>query len=426
MAATVSMRRSEPNSNTPRSTIPTVAPVLDFSCLFTHDLTRKQKRWQDGRLTFHTFNKRVMVYDDRGNVIGDTHWRKEHDFEEGEEFQLERGCAIVQVGHCLGSKDQDLTELFEKRHRQKEQRQPRASANVDVSLPAHVPPRAALPFQAPRAASVHSPLPRQATTPRAGPIGRAVIPTISPYEQRRMRDLQREQDDDPPPEKKRKTNVSVPSKSGYAQNLFGATLSLSPWTSSAQSVQKAFAQPPPERRNTAKAASMPLSGPPKPNDGQSQLPLSPRTNPPATTEQPSRRVLASACANAFTPPTAVRKPASPQRESGVSGKSATNPGQGKPEREACARTNGTRLSTTKATLHPTEGATHAIPKGRRQGKSDTTSRPDVQKDLDATRVFIDLEASQDDADAQKTREKCQGTDKVTENVTRPSGEEASS
>jgi len=39
------------------------APVLEFQCLFTFDLRRKQKRWQDGFLRFHTFNKRIMVYD---------------------------------------------------------------------------------------------------------------------------------------------------------------------------------------------------------------------------------------------------------------------------------------------------------------------------------------------------------------------------
>jgi hypothetical protein len=81
----------------------------------TQDLRRKQKRWQDGRLKFHTFNKRVMVYDERSNYIGDTHWREDTTFGEGEELQLERGGTLVEVGECVGKRDQDLSELVDKR-----------------------------------------------------------------------------------------------------------------------------------------------------------------------------------------------------------------------------------------------------------------------------------------------------------------------
>lgn len=91
------------------------APVLEFRCLFTQDLRRKQKRWQDGRLKFHTFNKRIMVYDDRSNFVGDTHWREDSDFAEGEELELERSGTLVEVGECVGRRDQDLTELVDKR-----------------------------------------------------------------------------------------------------------------------------------------------------------------------------------------------------------------------------------------------------------------------------------------------------------------------
>src|SRR6266536_4326989 len=73
------------------------APVLEFRCLYTQDLRRKQKRWQDGRLKFHTFNKRAMVYDERSNFVGDTHWREDSEFNEGEELELERGGILVEV-----------------------------------------------------------------------------------------------------------------------------------------------------------------------------------------------------------------------------------------------------------------------------------------------------------------------------------------
>jgi len=37
------------------------APVLELNCLYTHNVRRKSKRWQDGFLRYHTFNKRIMV-----------------------------------------------------------------------------------------------------------------------------------------------------------------------------------------------------------------------------------------------------------------------------------------------------------------------------------------------------------------------------
>ena len=90
------------------------APVFRFNCLYTHDLVRKQKRWHDGQLSFHTFNKRVMVYDVLGNFVGDTHWRNEESVQEGDELNLDRG-AIIQVAEETGRKEQDLTELFDRR-----------------------------------------------------------------------------------------------------------------------------------------------------------------------------------------------------------------------------------------------------------------------------------------------------------------------
>ncbi|EZF31952.1 hypothetical protein H109_02999 [Trichophyton interdigitale MR816] len=98
------------------SVLPTqnTAPVIRFQCLFTHDIRRKAKRWQDGFLRFHTFNKRVMVYDPTGNLVGDLHWRDRDMLQDGDEFELERGI-LVQAGEQLESTVTDLTELLEKR-----------------------------------------------------------------------------------------------------------------------------------------------------------------------------------------------------------------------------------------------------------------------------------------------------------------------
>ncbi|CAL5871944.1 uncharacterized protein PFLUO_LOCUS6201 [Penicillium psychrofluorescens] len=90
------------------------ADVVKFRCLFTHDLRRKSKRWQDGYLRFHTFNRRIMVFDEQGNFIGDHHWRSGEQVQDGDEMELDKG-ALIQVGECMGTVQTDLSSLLEKR-----------------------------------------------------------------------------------------------------------------------------------------------------------------------------------------------------------------------------------------------------------------------------------------------------------------------
>ncbi|KAE9365231.1 hypothetical protein N431DRAFT_430735 [Stipitochalara longipes BDJ] len=198
------------------------APVLEYRCLYTHDLRRKQKRWQDGRLKFHTFNKRVMVYDERSNYIGDTHWREDSAFDEGEELELERGGILVEVGECVGKRDQDLSQLVDKRLKDREER---AAAKVAASSPSRPHPSLVRTFQATPGPLQHKPL--NALLTNTGHYGRAVIPNTSPFEEKqRLRNGNHDGPDDGRPAKRRKPNENAPSKSGYAQNLMGATLSL--------------------------------------------------------------------------------------------------------------------------------------------------------------------------------------------------------
>ena len=153
------------------------APIIDYRCLYTHDLRRKQKRWQDGVLRYHTFNKRVMVYDVPRNYIGDTHWRDSEPVQDGDEFELDRGV-LIQVGELLGSVQQDLSELLEKRKKAPEVQTrddslPKQSA-VNLARP-HV----SQPTQLIRPKSLNAVL----GTPK-GPVGRAAVQVRSPYEQR--------------------------------------------------------------------------------------------------------------------------------------------------------------------------------------------------------------------------------------------------
>ncbi|KAJ6782928.1 hypothetical protein PWT90_03080 [Aphanocladium album] len=213
---------------------PSSATVYDFICLFTHDLKRKQKRWQDGKLKYHSFNKKIMVYDDRGHFVGDAHWDQEGDLATGDELSLDRGMALVQVDECTGEKQQDLTDLLDKRAREVEKRRQIAAAKTRPtprsSLAGGVQPQPPPPpqhqQQRPLSALVQSP----------ARIGRASIPAHSPYEARQSKlhqnqppvgDAQPTVPERAPPAKRRRTSPSPPSKAGHARSLFGATLNLS-------------------------------------------------------------------------------------------------------------------------------------------------------------------------------------------------------
>lgn len=165
-----------------------------------------------------------MVYDERGNFIGDTHWREDYDLADGDDLELERGGVIIQVGECVGSSDQDLSELIDKRVEEKVRRQAVAAARRPPATP--VAPLHVLKPQSTTQKHLHDVI----GTP-SGHHGRAVIPKESPYEERQHRQAPVQSGDVRPPKRQRR-EVSPPSKNGYAQSLFGATLTLSGWSAS--------------------------------------------------------------------------------------------------------------------------------------------------------------------------------------------------
>ncbi|EPE26933.1 hypothetical protein GLAREA_02847 [Glarea lozoyensis ATCC 20868] len=196
------------------------APVFEFKCLYTADLRRKQKRWRDGRLKYHSFNKRVMVYDERSNFVGDVHWREDHELCDGDELQLERGGILVQVEEKLETHNQDLSELVDKPRKEKEARAAARTANgspgsfgktQNFGTPAHT----AMPKSLNRL-----------LTP-SGHHGRAQIPITSPFEDRRnIESVTLPIHEEQRPSKRRKCHEPQDSKSGFAQNLTGAMLNL--------------------------------------------------------------------------------------------------------------------------------------------------------------------------------------------------------
>lgn len=174
MTATVLRQRSQAHPASSPFSIPpsqNTAPVLEFRCLWTADLKRKAKRWQDGYLRWHTFNNRIMVYDDQRNYIGDTHRSAtSRQVEDGEEFTLERSGKMVQCGERLGLTQTDLSELLAKRVAKPVEQEPATRSIGTVRR-----------LKGPRTASPvpHTPVKWQ---------GRALVPQQSPYEIRQAQE----------------------------------------------------------------------------------------------------------------------------------------------------------------------------------------------------------------------------------------------
>lgn len=106
---------------------PAAALVYQFLCLYSHDLRRKHKRWQDGKLKFHTFNRKYVVQNEYGVQVVEGHWHGDvNDFREGLEIKLD--MVWVQVMERAGTKETDLSQVLGKRAREVEER--RATRNV--------------------------------------------------------------------------------------------------------------------------------------------------------------------------------------------------------------------------------------------------------------------------------------------------------
>ncbi|GFF33869.1 hypothetical protein IFM58399_03687 [Aspergillus lentulus] len=120
--------RGTPSLNVPATQ--NTAPVIKFRCLFTHDVRRKAKRWHDGFLRYHTFNKRVMVYDTTGYFIGDLHWRQDDGIQDGDELELDKGV-LIQVCEPVEQTRTDLSTLYN--NKKKTQESPTQAA--DPSAP---------------------------------------------------------------------------------------------------------------------------------------------------------------------------------------------------------------------------------------------------------------------------------------------------
>ncbi|KAF2641140.1 hypothetical protein P280DRAFT_468806 [Massarina eburnea CBS 473.64] len=156
------------------------APVAEFRCLFTHDVRKKQKKWQDGFLKYHSFNRRVMVYDQSRLFVGDTYWKESDELHEGDELQLDKPV-MVEVAEAMGVTQTDLTPLFEKNKASPPQSKP-APTSRPLPRPAPAPNNSLRPNPQLRHRSLNTLL-----GPSRTPIGKAK-PIITPYEARKEKE----------------------------------------------------------------------------------------------------------------------------------------------------------------------------------------------------------------------------------------------
>lgn len=156
------------------------APVLEFNCLYTYDVRRKSKRWQDGFLRYHTFNKRIMVYDVPRNYIGDSHWTGDSEVADGDEVTLDKSGVLVQVAEAVGRTETDLTELHSGRKK--------SGAGRGSSAPGVGPRTPAARTSNVIAARSPNQLKHRSLNAllgvSKGPIGKATLPDKSPFELR--------------------------------------------------------------------------------------------------------------------------------------------------------------------------------------------------------------------------------------------------
>ncbi|USP77934.1 uncharacterized protein yc1106_05208 [Curvularia clavata] len=162
------------------------APVAEFRCLFTHDVRRKQKRWHDGFLKFHSFNNRVMVYDLARTFLGDTYHKDSDELHEGDELALNNGL-LVEVSEPVGISHTDLTSLLSKKTKDAPPGPSAHSQTKPFQRPSSVAPSNA---QTSGTHLRHKSLNIILGTPK-GPIGKAQ-PIRSPYEVRKEKERENE------------------------------------------------------------------------------------------------------------------------------------------------------------------------------------------------------------------------------------------
>ncbi|KAK0902271.1 hypothetical protein LTR91_019083 [Friedmanniomyces endolithicus] len=310
-------------NGTPSLSIPqtqNTAPVLEFNCLYTHDLRRKAKRWQDGFLRYHTFNRRVMVYDVPRNFVGRAHWTAGEALQDGDEVMLEKDGVMVQVAEAVGRTETDLTELRNSRKKGSNERGS-SPPGRGPQTPATRPGNAAL--ARPLAQLKHRSLNALLGTPK-GPIGKAALPAKSPFETRHN-DVENERWEEGWPPKRQRMEAAPAKKvpKPEVQPLWARTADAAikrtkaPLPQARQSPQPQEVgdlredEPEPEKflAGFPSDALVPLSSPPREKPAVKQPAPPARSNSPAfqTQKAPAKRAVVPEEAPVVRKPRAVNR-----------------------------------------------------------------------------------------------------------------------
>lgn len=199
--------------------------------MFTHDVRKKAKKWHDGSLRFHTFNKRVMVYDDTKNLVGSLHYRSQEDFVEGIELNLD-SHVLVQVEEKLSESTTDLTPLLS---RQKQD-------GVEHFAKPDPPTRATLSRINAANSQIKPKSIRELLAASQGSTGRARLPSKSPYEERHP--FTETQPPEPEPEPKRRKILPDKDKNKDKENNVEVLKPVQPSTKRKTSVVHTRPEPP--------------------------------------------------------------------------------------------------------------------------------------------------------------------------------------
>lgn len=130
-----------------------------------------------------------MVYDVPRNFLGDLHWTSGDDLQEGDEMTLEKGGIMVEVSERIGTIQTDLSDLLQRKDKTP------AKTPAPRTIVRHGTPLSAAQSVTPRTPHGISKTPMKHKSLNAllgrsrRPIGKASLPTESPFEVRN-RDLQ--------------------------------------------------------------------------------------------------------------------------------------------------------------------------------------------------------------------------------------------
>ena len=135
-----------------------------------------------------------MVYDVPRNFIGDAHWKPGDSLQDGDKVVLEKNGVLVQVAESVGRTETDLTELRQS-IRKKSNEKGSSSPMRPSRTPAPMPSGGGTVLK-------HRSLNALLGTPK-GPIGKAALPTKSPFEERQASVANQEVDEGRPAKKQR-------------------------------------------------------------------------------------------------------------------------------------------------------------------------------------------------------------------------------